>query len=218
MTEQARNRMDRRKARTRAALVRAAQTCIASGRTAVPIAEITQLADVGMGSFYNYFETKEQLFHAAVEDALETFGQTLDTLTEDIDDPAEAFAQSFRLTGRLHRRHPELSKVLLNNGLALASSGQGLAGRARRDVDAAVRAGRFATVRDADLALVVVTGTALTLGQLLHDDPGRDDATATDLVTEDLLRMLGVPADEARAICDRPLPDPDAAPRPDTAA
>ena len=33
----------------------------------MPILEITQAADVGMGSFYNHFETKEQLFDAAVE-------------------------------------------------------------------------------------------------------------------------------------------------------
>ena len=42
------NRLDRRKARTRAALIRAAQTLIAEGRTNVPILEITQAADVGM--------------------------------------------------------------------------------------------------------------------------------------------------------------------------
>jgi len=38
--------------------------------------------------------------------------------------------------------------------------------------------------------------------------PDRDDAHATDQVTEDLLRMLGVPAAEAHRICLRPLPDP----------
>lgn len=218
MTEQGHNRMDRRKARTRAALVRAAQTCIAEGRTAVPILEITQLADVGMGSFYNHFETKEQLFQAALEDALEIFGDALDTLTADLDDPAEAFAQSFRLTGRLHRRQPELSKVLLHDGLALAGSDQGLAPRARRDIEAAVHAGRFTAIRDPDLALAVTAGTALALGQLLHDHPDRDDAESADLVTEDLLRMFGIPANEAHDISRRPLPDPDDVPRRGTAA
>lgn len=52
------NRLDRRKARTRAALIGAAQACIAAGKTNVPILEITQAADVGMGSFYNHFQTK----------------------------------------------------------------------------------------------------------------------------------------------------------------
>src|SRR6185312_17124168 len=171
------SRLDRRKARTRDALIRAAQTLIAEGRTNVPIVEITQVADVGMGSFYNHFETKEELFDAAVEGALDAFGATLDQLTTDIDDPAQVFAQSFRLTGRLHRRRPDLSKVLLHNGLALTGSDKGLAPRARRDIQAGARAGRF-TVRDPELALAIVAGAALCLGQLLHDHPERDDAQA----------------------------------------
>ena len=206
MTEAPPNRLERRKARTRAALIRAAQTFIADGKHNVPILEITQAADVGMGSFYNHFQTKEELFHATVEDALDAYGVALDQLTTDLDDPAQVFAQSFRLAGRLHRRAPELGKVLLRNGLALAGADEGLAPRARRDIENAARAGRF-TVRDPELAMVVITGAALALGQLLHDHPDRDDAAATDQVTEDLLRMLGVPPDEAREICQRPLPD-----------
>ncbi|MCP3785034.1 TetR/AcrR family transcriptional regulator [Micromonospora sp. A3M-1-15] len=207
-TGHAPNRLERRKARTRCALVRAAQAFIAAGKLNVPILELTQAADVGMGSFYNHFESREQLFQAAVEDALDRYGALLDELTVGLDDPAHVFAQSFRLTGRLHRRSPELSKVLLNNGLALAGSGKGLAPRARRDIDDGVRAGRF-HVREPELAMVIVAGAALCLGQLLHDQPERDDAEATDQVTEDVLRMLGVAADEAHEICQRPLPDLD---------
>ncbi|WP_433473047.1 TetR/AcrR family transcriptional regulator [Spirillospora sp. CA-142024] len=204
-TRDAPNRSARRKARTRAALVRAAQSLIAAGRTDVPILEITQAADVGMGSFYNHFSTKEELFQAAVEEALDRHGALLDQLTADLDDPAHVFAQSFRLTGRLHRQEAELSKVLLNNGLELAASDRGLAPRARRDIEAGVRAGRF-SVRDPELAMVTVAGAALCLGRLLHDRPERDDAEAADQVTEDLLRMLGLPAGEAHEICRRPLP------------
>ena len=127
------SRLERRKARTRAALIKAAQSFIAAGRVNVPVLEITQAADVGMGSFYNHFETKEELFAAAVEDALDQHGALLDRLTEGIDDPAVVFAQSFRLTGRLHRREPELSKVLLRHGLGLISATTGLGPRARRD-------------------------------------------------------------------------------------
>jgi AcrR family transcriptional regulator len=208
MTDQddaAPTRRERRKAHTRSALVRAAQGFLADGRTEVPILEITQAADVGMGSFYNHFESKEQLFHAAVEESLDAHGALLDELTGEMDDPAEVFARSFRLTGRLHRRQPELSNVLLRNGLAIATSDRGIARRVRRDIEAATRAGRF-TVEDVDLAMTIVAGAALCLGQLLHDRPDRDDARATDQVTEDLLRMLGVAGDEAREICRRPLP------------
>lgn len=209
-TQQA-NRLDRRKARTRAALIRAAQTLIAEGRTNVPILEITQAADVGMGSFYNHFETKEQLFEAAVEAVMDAYGQLLDNLTSGIEDPAEVFACSFRLTGRLHRREPELSRVLLNNALRLLSADTGLAPRVRRDIAAAVDAGRF-DVEDLDVAVTMTAGALIALGHLLHNQPDRDVEKTTDRVTEDLLRMFGVPRQRARRIAKLPLPDLDAEP------
>ena len=204
------NRLDRRKAQTRAALIRAAQTLMAQGRTNVPILEITQAADVGLGSFYNHFETKEQLFEAAVEAVMDGYGQLLDDLTGDIEDPAEVFACSFRLTGRLYRREPELSRVLLNNVLRLLSADNGLAPRARRDIAAATEAGRF-DVADLDVAVTMTAGALLALGQLLHTQPARDVEQTTDRVTEDLLRMFGVPRRQAQRICSLPLPDIDAA-------
>lgn len=200
------SRLERRKARTRAALIKAAQSFIAAGRLNVPVLEITQAADVGMGSFYNHFETKEELFATAVEDVLDQHGALLDRLTEGIDDPAVVFAQSFRLTGRLHRREPELSKVLLQHGLQLISAETGLGPRARRDIEAATRVSRF-KVADVDLALSIAAGSALALGQLLHEQPARDDAESTDSLTEALLRTFGLTPREARRICSLPLPD-----------
>ena len=197
-----------RKARTRAALVKAAQRLIAEGRDQVPILEITQSADVGMGSFYNHFASKEELFQAAVDDALEAHADLLDQLAENVDDPAEVFAQSFRLTGRLHRLLPELSRVLLAHGPSLISSERGLAPRALRDIEHGVATGRF-TVADPQVALMLAAGGVLALGQTLHDDPTRDDAATTDQMATDLLRMLGVPDGEAREICSRPLPSID---------
>ncbi|MFC7447863.1 TetR/AcrR family transcriptional regulator [Rhodococcus daqingensis] len=204
----AESRLERRKAHTRAALIRAAQSFIAAGNLNVPVLEITRAADVGMGSFYNHFESKEQLYRAAVDDALEAHGQYLDHLTEGLEDPAETFARSFRLTGRLFRRAPELSRVLLNNSPALITANRGLAPRALRDIEAATAAGRF-TVRDPELALVLTAGALMGLGQLLQERPDRDAADATDALAEDLLRTLGLSPDEARSISSRALPDLD---------
>src|ERR1700712_3705184 len=161
------NRLARRKQRTRAALIAAAQSFIAAGKLNAPVLEITQAADVGMGSFYNHFASKEELFDAALTEVLDMHGALLDELTASLDDPAEAFACSFRLTGRLFRQRPQESKVLLSSGLALLSSDRGVAPRARRDVNAGVAAGRF-HVKDLSLAMAVVGGALLGLGQLLH--------------------------------------------------
>jgi AcrR family transcriptional regulator len=210
------NRLERRKQRTRAALIQAAQVLIAAGRLTVPVLEITQAADVGMGSFYNHFHTKEELFEAAVADVLDNHGALLDQLTASIDDPAETFACSFRLTGRLFRRRPQESQILLVNGLTLMASDRGLGPRALRDIELATAAGRF-TVDDPTLALAIAGGALLGLGKLLQDEPERDDAAAADRVTEDLLRLWGMSAEEARDICTRPLPDLEAG-QPDSAA
>jgi AcrR family transcriptional regulator len=200
------NRLERRKQRTRAALVKAAQRLIAEGKINVPVLEITKAADVGMGSFYNHFDSKEQLFEAAIADVLDAHGAMLDRLTESIDDPAETFATSFRLTGRLFRRRPQESEVLLANGPALLSADRGLAPRALRDIKVGVDAGRF-KVDDPELALAMAGGALLGLGKLLRDNPDRDDARAADTVTESVLRLLGLSAEEAHAVCQRPLPD-----------
>ncbi|MFZ0832372.1 MAG: TetR/AcrR family transcriptional regulator [Mycobacterium sp.] len=204
----AENRLERRKMRTRAALIAAAQSFMAEGKLNVPVLELTQAADVGMGSFYNHFDSKEQLFAAAINEVLDAHGALLDRLTGEDEDPAETFARSFRLTGRLFRRRPDMSRVLLNTGLALVTSDRGVAPRALRDIEAATRAGRF-TVDDPVLALAVAGGALMGLGQLLADQPDRDDAEAADRVTRDLLIMFGMTPDEAAEICRWPLPDLD---------
>jgi hypothetical protein len=49
-----------------------------------------------------------------------------------------------------------------------------------------------------ELALSVAGDALLGLGNLLRNQPDRDDAAAADTVTEDVLRPFGLPADEAR--------------------
>jgi AcrR family transcriptional regulator len=199
------NRLERRKQQTRAALIKAAQAFIAAGKLNVPVLDITQAADVGMGSFYNHFDSKEELFQAALIEVFDAHGALLDSLPE-VEDPAETFARSFRLSSRLFRRRTQESRVLLNVGLGPILSERGLAPRALRDIIAANRAGRF-RVADPQLALAMATGAWLALGHLLQDHPERDDAQASDQMAEDLLCIFGVPAEEAHEICCRPLPD-----------
>lgn len=198
-------RADRRKAKTRAALLRAAQRYMAEGNTAVAVLDITQRADVGLGTFYNHFESKEELFDAAVDDAMETHAVVLDLLVPEDDDPARVFAQRFRLTGRLHRLQPELSRVVLSRATGLLSAELGFTPRARRDIERATEAGRF-TVQDTDLAMALVFGAAMAVGQLLHDHPDRDSAGTADEATEALLVMLGMTRAQARKLAHGPLP------------
>jgi AcrR family transcriptional regulator len=211
------NRLERRKMRTRAALIRAAQGFIAAGKLNAPVLEITQAADVGMGSFYNHFDNEDQLFEAAVNEILDELGALLDKLTIDGEDPAATFARSFRLVGRLFAQRPEMCRVLLNTGLTLIFADRGLAPRALRDIEVAAKAGRFA-VADPQLALSVAGGALMGVGQLLQNQPERDGGEVADRATRDVLIMLGVAANEADDICTQPLPDLDELTESDSAA
>src|SRR4029450_6159941 len=85
-------RLDRRKARTRQALIDAAVRLIAEGRgERASIQEITDAADIGFGSFYNHFDSKDELFRTASEEVLERWGQMIDRACAGLDDPARAF-------------------------------------------------------------------------------------------------------------------------------
>jgi AcrR family transcriptional regulator len=199
-------RTDRRKAQTRAALIAAAQHVLATdSRAEVSIQQLTDAADVGLGSFYNHFPSRDALFDAAIEDMLETHGAMVDRVTAPLKDPAEVYVVGVRLTGRLARSIPSMARLMVNTGLTYATSQRVLAPRALRDLKAAIAAGRF-HVADPVLMQGCVGGAILGLLQHLAAHPRADAGAATDVLARALLRMLGMTAREADALVARPLP------------
>ncbi|MPR00020.1 TetR family transcriptional regulator [Modestobacter sp. I12A-02628] len=199
------SRGERRKAQTRAALVRAAQQLLAAGLTEVSIQQITEQADVGFGSFYNHFRDKDELWKVAILEVLELQGDLIDQATSEGDDPAEVFCVGLRLIGRLAREEPELARVVLRGGTSYLLVDHGLMQFARRDVAGAVRAGRF-DVTDVSLALATTGGALLGLLALLESDPQADAASLSDDLAERLLRAFGLDRAEAAEMVARPLP------------
>src|SRR6516225_5779711 len=89
----------RRKRETRSRLLEAALRLMAEkGMEGVAINEITEAADVGFGSFYNHFESKEAIYATLVDNVFEEFADMLDRLAGGIADPAEVVAVSVRHT------------------------------------------------------------------------------------------------------------------------
>jgi AcrR family transcriptional regulator len=200
-----RTRTDRRRERTRNALLGAARKFLSEGRSVVSIQEITEAADVGFGSFYNHFESKDQLFDEAVRSALQVYSEMRDKIVALYEDPAEVFAVSFRMTGRLQRRIPEMVRVVLNSGMAVMLRDEGLAPRARRDIRAAQEAGRFEPM-DPDLAVMAAGGAMLGLLQLLDADPAADADALSDEMTYRMLRLFGMNKRTAQRLSSGDLP------------
>ena len=200
------NRLDRRKARTRQALIDAAVRLVAEGRgQQASIQEITDVADIGFGSFYNHFATKEQLFQAASDEVLDRWAQMIDAACAGLRDPAEVFAVSVRISGRLAWAYPEIAGFITGSGLELVDAPSGLAPHALRDIRAGQASGRF-TFPDAEIALSAVAGGLIGLLRLHDRHPGRVAEISVDDLAEACLRLLGLRAAEARRIARIPLP------------
>jgi AcrR family transcriptional regulator len=84
------NRFERRRERTRHDLLTAAERVLADkGLHETKISDIAAAADIGVGTFYLHFPTKEALFDAVVEDTVHRFKATIDAARESVDDPID---------------------------------------------------------------------------------------------------------------------------------
>lgn len=199
------NRQTRRREQTRARLIDAARELMAErGFTEVRIAEITAAADLGTGTFYNHFPSREQLLAAVAEDSMEKVGKALDRNVSELDDPAEAFASSLRHLVRHALTDRVWGGFLVQMGAAHPVLLRILGPRARRDLLRGVEAGRF-SIEDLDLATTCTFGSLVAAIQLAMESELREDRD--QIFARAMLRMVGVPAAEATEVAGRELPE-----------
>jgi AcrR family transcriptional regulator len=199
------NRIERRRQQTHDALVAAAREVFAArGVDASTIADITEAADVAKGSFYNYFDAKDDVLRAVVATTLAELGDALDQLTEALrQDPARVISVCVRHTLRACVEDPTVGWFLLRAGETLSVGEAAIGPFGRRDIGRGVASGRF-RVDDAELAGTMIGGAVQAVlrrrlcGEL---GPGADEALAFHA-----LRVLGVPEPEARSIAAEDLP------------
>ncbi len=205
----------RRRARTRAKLMAAARTLFAEkGVDATRINEITEAADVGFGSFYNHFESKDELVEALLGEMITSEGERIDEATRDLADPAEVVAVAHRTFVRHAHADPEWGWLFLRLDITHGVLARALGPFAARDLQAGVDAGRF-DLADPVLSLHASGGALLAAMRAVIVD-GAGVAPDADIHhAEGILRALGLPAEEAAEIARRPLPAtaPASAPR-----
>jgi AcrR family transcriptional regulator len=210
----------RRRRETRTRLLSAALRLMADrGMDAVAVNEITEQADVGFGSFYNHFESKEAIYSALIEQFFEEFGDALDDALAGVTDPAEVIAASVRHTLQRARQDGTWARFLLREGLSGRVLTGGLGARLLRDIHKGIGAGRF-KADDALMTFLMLSGSALAA--LAVDVQYRDEGVATlpaqlrrtlklpcadlpERAATSMLRILGIPDAEARRIARRRL-------------
>jgi AcrR family transcriptional regulator len=202
-------RSDRRRVRTRAALVRAGQALFATRSVdAVSVDDIVVAAEVAKGSFYNHFTDKDALAREVAVTVRAEAEAEVDLANATVVDPAERVARALAVFVRFALADPERSRAMMRLFAGATLPDAPMNRGVRRDLEAGLAAGRF---RD----LTVETGVVLTMG-VVHiaitrvlDEAASEAAPAADPpvlargLALGLLRGLGLPAPEAKALADR---------------
>jgi AcrR family transcriptional regulator len=163
----------------------------------------TDVADLGAGTFYNYFQSRDEIVEAVAEASVESLGASLDALTAEMADAAEVFAVSLRHLVLKAITDPLWGWFVVRLGVAHPQLIAILGPRAARDLRKGVASGRF-SIPDVEIATSCTFGALLATLHLVlstNVDQGTDE-----LFAQTMLSMVGVPFDEAREIASRPLP------------
>ncbi len=111
------DRSQRRRAQTARQLLEAARAVLAAkGYHGTKIVDIARAAQVGVGTFYLYYATKEALFLELVEDAVAQLKAQLDEVRSTIVDPVEQARTRTLTFFRFASDNRELFRIVFGHG------------------------------------------------------------------------------------------------------
>jgi AcrR family transcriptional regulator len=201
-------RVERRRARVRRRILEAAAELVHSrGIETVTVEEITEAADIARRSFYHHFDSKNEALLPVARARAEELNRRFDRSTEGLQDPAEIISIALRHTLRRIPEDPLCAWFIFRSGLPHERLREAIGESGARDLTHGIEQGRFAIANRKTVESLMVSATIGLLSGRLHG--GLDEADLDDGV-EHVLRLLGVPMDEAAEIAHRPLaPLPD---------
>jgi AcrR family transcriptional regulator len=206
----AKSRSERRREDTRRRLIKATYEIIARrGFEGLVIQDITAAADVGYGSFYNHFLSKDAIVSAAIDAAREHLKQMYERLDGLTADRAEAFAMDLRLWLHQSKTDNIWGWFMIRTILSGEELRSGVGGVLKRALDAGVRDGVFRP-EDIDMAHEMIGGVLLlaTLKLVSSDVP--DDYP--DKIVAAALKTLALPIPKIAEVMSKPLPNVELSP------
>lgn len=199
------SRSVRRKRRNREALLAAGHQVMASkGIDASTMAEIAELADVGAGTVYNYFASKDDLAMSVMERVMDLLAQRIEAVTNTFDDPGQVYAFGIRNVMKAATTDDRWRWLLRRSEVIADAMYRVMGPYAIRDLRNAVAAGRYRT-EDPELAWRMATHAIVGFSLAVCD--GKIPISKMDDAVANLLGMVGVPAEEAWEIALRPCPE-----------
>ena len=205
LTPEAETRVDRRKRRNREALIQAGYEVMAQkGIDAATMSEIAELADVGAGTVYNYFASKDELAISVMEQVMERLAQRIEAVTNSFSDPGQVYAFGIRIVMKAAISDQRWRWLLRRSEVIAGAMYRVMGPYAIRDIRNAVAAGRY---RVEDAALAWRQATHAIVGFSLAVCDKNIPPEKIDEAVVNLLGMVGVDREEAWEIARRPCPD-----------
>jgi len=198
------SRRSRTRAATRQKLIDAALIVVAQkGFEAANISDITEEADVGVGSFYNHFGSKDELALAVFASRAEQLALINDAIAEREEDAALVIVYILRLFFTKVVSDPVWGWFLVHASNSLPETARIFMMRARRDIGRGVGEGRFVDVQDETAVRIMMSAMLAIMRQILEDQAG--DSVVEETI-EYFLRMLGVERQEAKLLSQKEIP------------
>jgi AcrR family transcriptional regulator len=172
------------------------------GLEGLVIQDITQAADVGYGTFYNHFTTKDAIVAAVIDASRDFTKEIYRRLGAHASGRAEAFVLELLGCLRLSKTDKTWGWFIVRTELS-GERRSGIADDLKRALDACVAACVFRG--EIEMAYEITSGVLLigTL-KLLRDDLSED---YPEKLVRTILQHLGMPAPKIDAILSKPFPD-----------
>jgi AcrR family transcriptional regulator len=171
-------------------LTDAASALIAEkGVSGLRIQEITDRADVALGSFYNHFGSKDELVEAVVADTIDARAHAIVARMAAIEDPAEVVSFACRRVVRIAYEEAELAWLFVNLDRANVLFEAMVLPYWQETLEHGLAAGRF-EIAETRVTLTAVVGGVLAVMRAILED--RHGADADALFAEGVLRSLGL--------------------------
>lgn len=197
-------RVARRRQKNLEVLIRAGREVMGEkGIDAATMLEIAERADIGAGTVYTYFKSKDDLAIAVLESLMTDLGNRIEQVTDNFDDPAQVYAFGVRTVIDTCTQDVRWRQLLNRSEVMAGAMFRQMGPFATRDLRNASRAGRF-RIDDADLIwrmanhAIMGVALAITTGEV-------DESAAQECVAR-ILCMNGISLDEARDLAARPRP------------
>lgn len=193
---------------TRARLLEAAYEVMAEGGVdAAKIKDITDRADVGFGTFYNYFETKDELALQVLDCVINDFGQRNVLATKGMSekDPALIMPVSIRLVLRAAIATPMWQWAALRPDLLVDRMREGFGPFGMRDMREANDRGIF-KLNEEDIPAAWALAIWMMVGGIHDIVVGDRPPESETFIVKSIMRTMGVPVDVAEHISNTQLP------------